>query len=157
MSLPIWQQPETIARSLVLVNSFRQTLGRELIPLVNSPEILAKNLFFAPFVLVSHNTQKDPILNYGNEMALKLWEMSWENFVRTPSRLTAEKENRATRKMMLERVAKYGYIDNCRGVRISSKGTRFLIEKAFVWNLYNESGIYCGQAATFSKWTVLKA
>ena len=30
------------------------------------------------------------MLNYGNRAALTLWEMSWEELTRTPSRLTAE-------------------------------------------------------------------
>ncbi|WP_036479465.1 MEKHLA domain-containing protein [Myxosarcina sp. GI1] len=157
MSLPIWQQPATIVRSQILVNSFRRTVGKELISATNNPEILAKNLFFAPFVLVSHGTQKDPVLNYGNKLALKLWEMPWETFTQTPSRLTAERENRETRKMMLERVTQQGYIDDYKGIRISSKGTRFLIKKAIVWNLQDKTGELCGQAATFSKWSVLEA
>lgn len=157
MSLPIWQQPEVITQSQILFDSFERVTGRKLISSVDSPETLAKTLFFASFALVSHDVRSDPVLNYGNEAALKLWEMPWEGFVRTQSRLTAEIENRETRKMMLEQVAKHGYIDNYRGVRISSRGRRFLIEKAIVWNLHNETGNYCGQAATFSNWIFLKS
>lgn len=157
MSLPIWEQPEIIIQSQILVNSYERVTGEKLISSVDSPETLAKTLFFAPFALVSHDVRQDPVLNYGNEVALKLWEMPWENFIQTPSRLTAEIENRETRNMMLEQVAKHGYIDNYRGVRISSKGNKFLIEKAIVWNLHNETGDYCGQAATFSNWIFLKS
>ncbi|MGV2826771.1 MEKHLA domain-containing protein [Myxosarcina sp. GI1(2024)] len=156
MSLPIWHQPEIITRSQILVNSFEKAIGRKLISSVDSPETLSKTLFFAPFALVSHDDSSDPILTYGNQVALELWEMSWEKFIQTPSRLTAEMENRETRKMMLDRVVRQGYIDNYRGVRISSSGNRFLIERAIVWNLNNERGDYCGQAATFSNWSFLK-
>jgi len=32
-------------------------------------------MFEAPFVLISHGTEDDPILNYGNRVALWLWQM----------------------------------------------------------------------------------
>ena len=55
-----------------------------------------------PFVVASHGLQDDPILNYGNQVALDLWEMNWEQFTQTPSRLTAEPVNREERARMLE-------------------------------------------------------
>ncbi len=53
---------------------------------------------------------------------------------------------------MLEQAAKQGYINNYQGIRISSTGQRFSIEKAIIWNLTDESGQRCGQAATFADW-----
>jgi len=44
-------------------------------------------MFLAPYVVVSHGTQDDPILNYGNRVALNLWDLPFENFTKTPSRL----------------------------------------------------------------------
>ncbi len=78
--------------------------------------------------------------------------MNWEELIATPSRLTAEPVNRETRAVMLEQAAKQGYISNCQGIRISSTGKRFLIEQAIIWNLTDEFGQKCGQAATFSDW-----
>ena len=152
--LPIWQQPEVIRWSQILAESYKQLLGRELIDVAGT-EQLAQALFHAPFVLVSHGIQADPILNYGNQTALKLWSMSWSEFIKTPSRLTAEPVNRATRIAMLEQAATQGYIDNYQGIRISRTGKRFLIERATIWNLSDESGQKCGQAAIFSDWTWL--
>ena len=63
--------------------------------------------------------------------------------------------NREKRKIILQQVAQQGYLDNYSGVRISSAGTRFLIEKTIIWNLVNSSGNKCGQAATFAHWTML--
>ena len=60
----------------------------------------SERLFFAPFVVVSHDSQSDPHLNYGNHRALALWEMDWEELRNTPSRLTAEPMNRAERARM---------------------------------------------------------
>ena len=155
LSSCLWQQPEVIRWSQILAKSYRQLLGKELVSPSNTPEELAKALFHAPFVVVSHGTQADPILNYGNQTALQLWSLSWEELTKTPSRLTAEPVNRETRAVMLEQAAKQGYIDNYQGIRISSTGKRFLIEQAVIWNLYDDSVAPCGQAATFAYWTWL--
>lgn len=148
----IWQYETVIAHSAVLARSFRRFTGRELLPGLFNPEGLARNLFQSPFVLVSHGTETDPILNYGNAAALALWEMPWEEFTSTPSRLTAEAPNRAERARLLAAVAADGFIDDYSGVRISKTGRRFRIAQATVWNLVTESGDPCGQAATFQKW-----
>ena len=153
-SLCLWQQPEVIRWSQILAQSYRQLLGKELSP-SNTPEELAKALFHAPFVIVSHGTQADPIFNYGNQTALQLWSLSWEELTKTPSRLSAEPVNREDRAVMLEQAAKQGYIDNYRGVRISSTGRRFSIQQAVIWNLKDECDRPCGQAATFARWTWL--
>ena len=147
----LWQQPEVIRWSQILIQSYRQLIGKELVSPASTKE-LAEALFQAPFVVVSHGTQADPILNYGNQTALQLWSLSWEELTKTPSRLTAEL-NREDRAVMLEQAAKQGYIDNYRGIRISSTGKRFSIEQAVIWNLSDELGRKCGQAATFANWT----
>ena len=82
----LWQQPEVIRWSQILAQNYQQLLGKELFP-SNTPEELAKALFHAPFVIVSHGTQTDPIFNYGNQTALQLWSLSWEELIKTPSRL----------------------------------------------------------------------
>lgn len=153
--MSIWKQPEIIRWSQILANSFQRLLDRQLIDNCTTPEQLAAALFHAPFVVVSHGIQADPILNYGNQAALQLWDTNWDKFTQTPSRLTAETVNRAIRAKMLEQAAQQGYIDNYCGVRISSTGRRFLIETAIIWNLTDESEKSCGQAATFSEWHFL--
>ena len=35
-------------------------------------------MFRVPFTVASHGMEPDPVLNYGNQVALDLWEMSWE-------------------------------------------------------------------------------
>ncbi len=153
--IPIWQQPKIICWSQILAESYQQLLGQNLIAPVETPEQLAKDLFYAPFALVSHGTQADPIFNYGNQTALQLWSLSWDEFTKTPSALSAEPVARDERAAMLKQAAEQGYIDNYQGVRISSKGKRFLIEQGTIWNLTDESGQKCGQAATFANWTWL--
>jgi hypothetical protein len=151
-NLLVWQKPEIIRWSQILANSYKQLLGKELIKSANTPEELAAALFSASFVVVSHDTQADPIFNYGNQTALQLWSISWDEFTQTPSRLSAEPVNRVTRAAMLEQAATQGYIDNYQGIRISRTGQRFLIKQAIIWNLTDALGQKCGQAATFSDW-----
>jgi hypothetical protein len=157
-SIPIWQQPEIIRWTQIVANSYQQLLGRNLIDTLNfieaieTPEQLSQNLFQAPFVLVSHGTQANPILNYGNQTALQLWSLSWDEFTQTPSAATAEPIAREERAKMLQQTSEQGYIENYQGARISNKGKRFLIKQAILWNLTDESGQKCGQAATFSSW-----
>lgn len=151
-SLPIWQQPEIIRWSQIMAESYQRLLGKNLIDSVDSPEELAKALFHAPFVLVSHGTQADPIFNYGNQTALQLWSLSWSEFIKTPSTSSAEPVNRAERGAMLKQAEEQGYIENYQGSRISRTGKRFLIKQVTIWNLTNESGHKCGQAATYPVW-----
>lgn len=135
-----------------LLRSFKHWTGRDLLPPADSAGRLAEQLFHAPIVVVSHGTEDDPILNYGNQTALALWEAPWEIFTRTHSRLTAEPISREERARLLEEVTRKGFIDNYKGIRISRTGRRFLIEQALVWNLIDTKNRYCGQAATFSRW-----
>ena len=139
----------------LLLDSFARLLGRELISRQGSAEAQAERLFQAPFVVVSHGTEADPILNYGNAAALALWEMDLATLTRTPSRLTAEPVHRDERARLLERTRRDGYVDDYAGIRISSTGRRFRIEQAIVWNLVDAAGIHRGQAATFDRWTPL--
>ncbi len=138
-----------------LARNFKQWTGRDLLPGNFSPRDLAAKIFDAPFVLVSHGTQSDPILNYGNRVALGLWEMSWEEFTRTPSRLTAETTKREERAKLMEVVTRQGYFENYSGIRVSKTGRRFEISGATIWNLVSETGQFAGQAATFSHWKFL--
>jgi MEKHLA domain len=150
--IPVWQQPEIIRWMQIVADSYRQLLGRNLIDSVDTPEQLSKALFYAPFVLVSHGIQADPIFNYGNQTALQLWSLSWDEFLKTPSATSAEPIAREERAMMLQQAKEHGYIENYQGVRISSQGKRFSIKQVTLWNLTDESGQKCGQAATYPSW-----
>jgi hypothetical protein len=138
---------------LLLLDSFARLLGRELIARDGSTAEQAERLFQAPFVVVSHGTEADPVLNYGNAAALALWEMSWDELTRTPSRLTAEPVHRDERARLLARTREHGFVDDYSGIRISKTGRRFRIEQAIVWNLTDDNRGHRGQAATFDRWT----
>ena len=153
--VPDLQSELIVSHTACLARSFKKWTGRDLLEGNFSTKELAQKIFDAPFVVVSHGIQADPILNYGNRTALALWEISWEDFTRTPSRLTAEAPNREERARLLEAVMTKGFSDDYSGVRISKNGRRFQISRAIVWNLITESGKRCGQAATFSEWKFL--
>src|SRR5262245_26062682 len=152
---PTYLRPPIIAHTQVLLDSFRSRVGRDLIDRSGDPADESLRLFEAPFVVVSHGTQADPILNYGNRVALELWETDFASLTAMPSRLTAEAPEREERARLLERTARDGYVDDYRGVRISTSGRRFLIEQAIVWNLVDATGRAVGQAATFARWKIL--
>jgi hypothetical protein len=155
MTAQIWANSAIMEWSQLLLNSFRHWTGRELLERVGDRAYQAHALFLSPIVVISHGMEEDPLLNYGNQVALELWEMSWEDLTRTPSRLTAEPTNRAEREWMLEQAKNHGYIDTYRGVRISATGRRFLVENALIWNVADAEGLRIGQAATFSTWMFL--
>ncbi|VUX47258.1 MEKHLA domain-containing protein [Candidatus Defluviicoccus seviourii] len=139
----------------LLAASYLRVTGQPLI----DPEVSAADagrwLFEAPFAILSHGTDADPLFTYGNRCALRVFELTWPELIALPSRLSAEPINQAERARLLARVRDHGFIDDYAGVRISRTGRRFLIRDAIVWNLKSESGDYCGQAARFEHWEPL--
>ena len=152
-SYEVWQEPEVVRWTQLLLDSYQHWTGRELLERAGSPENQAHALFAAPFVVVSHGTEPDPILNYGNRVAMQLFELDWTKLTRMPSRLTAEPVNQAERERMLGHAAAHGYIDDYKGVRISATGRRFVVEQALVWNVVDQTQKLHGQAATFARWS----
>lgn len=139
----------------LLIHSYTQWTGKKLIN--DTPDTpLLDQLNKAKCIILSHGTEDDPILNYGNKRAMQLWEMTEEQFISTPSRLTAEPLERSERARFMSEVTTNGYVADYTGVRISSSGRRFYIKQATVWNLIDESGKYCGQAATFSDYEYIE-
>jgi len=151
------QSPVDVTHVQRLLDSFRRYLGYDLIPRDGTPEEQAQRLYEWPAVVVSHGCEEDPIINYGNQTALRLWEVDAATLRTMPSRKTAEPVHRDERARLLERTARQGYVDDYQGIRISSTGRRFRIEQAIVWNIVDETGRYVGQAATFDRWTPLDA
>lgn len=142
-----WQQPTIVQHTQRLIKSYHHWVGKSLMKTLD-----AQALFEAPFVVVSHGTQSDPIFNYANQQALTLWEMDWVTFTQTPSRKSAEPISQEERSRLLAEAKANGYISDYRGVRISSQGKRFWIENVILWTVLDESHQPCGQAATFSTW-----
>lgn len=150
-----WCKPPIIQQSQLILNSYLFWFGKNLCDRNGDPESEARVLFESPFPVLSHDSQTDPILNYGNRAALELWEIDWLALIQTPSRKTAESTNQTARSKLLEEVALKGYTTKGSGVRISQTGKRFYIPQVVLWNLIDESGIYQGQAASFQEYRYL--
>lgn len=150
--IPPFEQPEIIAYSALLNQSFAHWIGR---PLLKSGAI-ARALYEAPFALVSHGTQAEPIFRYANLVAQELWGQGWDAFIEMPSRLTAEPMVAAERQRLLDEASRRGYIENYRGVRVTRGGRRFLIEETILWNVTDADCVMHGQAAAIGKWQWLQ-
>ena len=140
-----------------MARSFRHCAGEPLLAQGDHlpPEELARALYNAPFVLVSHNALPDPVFRYANRAAQALWEYDWDMFTRLPSRLSAEASARGERAGLLEQALKQGIIRNYSGIRVSRTGKRFEISNTLLWNVSDENGLRIGQAAMFGDWTMV--
>lgn len=152
---PPWLTEPSLTWLGWLLDSHRQLLGEELLPRYADPLTQAEIVFSAPQVVVSHRLSDDPILCYGNQQALDLWEMSWEQLTSIPSRLTAEADAREERARMLTAAREQGFFRPYEGIRISARGRRFRIEEAVIWSVRDHQGQPVGQAASFERWTRL--
>lgn len=155
MSEPCAESAFLADHIILLSDSLLRWTGCGLIDPGLSPELAARQLYYAPFALLSHGTESDPIINYANHTAQQLFELEWSEFTKLPSRLSAETMVQQERDALLKRVSENGYIDDYSGVRIAKGGQRFLIDHATVWNLDDREGAYAGQAAMFAIWRLL--
>ena len=135
----------------LLDSSLRKCSGTAILPAPDaSPAQCSTVASSDDLVVVSHDGAEDPVFNYASKAALDLWEMDWETFTSTPSRFSAEPDEREARAELLRRVTEDGYVDDYRGVRISSSGRRFEVRDAYVWNVY-DGDTRVGQAALFRR------
>ncbi len=72
-----------------------------------------------------------------------------------PSRYSAPFVDQKERIKLLNQVTAKGFLSNGQGVRVSSSGKRYFVSDFTVWNLLDDNNNYCGQAATFSQWTLI--
>lgn len=150
------QEHETLARhTRLLCDSYRHWTGMRLIAHDPDTPEGVEELLDAPFAVASHNTQDDPVFNYANNAALKLFGMEREEILGLPSRFSAEPVAQEERANLLQRVTTEGYVDDYSGIRIAKGGLRFIIRNAVVWNVIDERGDYKGQAALIRDWTPL--
>jgi hypothetical protein len=152
-----WETEAIIHHSQRLLQSFHHYLGRPLLPdlRAGSPRLQAQQLFEAPCIVVSHGIEDEPIFNYGNALALALWELSWTELIRFPSRQTAQGADQPERAKMLAQAKAQGYFEGYVGDRTTASGQRFRMEDGLIWTVVDETGAYCGQAATFSQYHFL--
>lgn len=151
MSCP-FEDKRIIDYSVLLSSSFARFTGK---PLLATGEKLAQELYEAPFALVSHGMQQDPIFCYANKTALALWKMTWDEFTAMPSRLSAEPMLQEERDRLLKEARQKGCIDTYEGVRVAKDGQRFMIRNTILWNVIDWHDIQHGQACIIHKWEFL--
>jgi hypothetical protein len=138
-----------------LLQSHQRAFGRPLISAAQpgrSRRLLCQELFACGFPVLAHGTEDDPKLTYANAASLQLWETNWNNLIDMPSRLTAPTTEQAERSSALGQAQRLHAVQNCRGIRISRQGRRFMINNARIWTLWDAEERACGQAACFSDW-----
>jgi hypothetical protein len=160
----IWMGREKVSGSVMnlstdpdffelLTGSYARLLGAPLVPLEydeGNPMLWLYEQ--APFCVLAHNTDPDPIFIYGNRAAQKCFEFTWEELTSLRSRLSAEEPNREERQRLLELVQRQGFATGYRGLRIAKSGRRFWIENVTVWQLLDRAGALHGQAAVYRQW-----
>lgn len=139
-------------QSDALLNSYFSLFGQDLISRTHNSLQDVERLFFAPFAVISHGVESDPLLNFANKYALDLWGFDPFQLISTPSRLTAEPKAHEEREKILRETKLKGFLKNYEGIRISAAGKRFIISNVTIWNISDASGELLGQAATFSNW-----
>lgn len=133
----------------LLTGSYARLVGAPLVPPGKDASWLYRE---APFVVLAHGTDPDPLFIYANKCAQACFEWAWDEFLALPSRLSAEPIDRAERQRLLDQVARTGFLSGYRGIRVAKSGRRFLIEDGVVWELIDRAGTRHGQAATFRSW-----
>jgi hypothetical protein len=139
---------EFLLRHVALLRaSYLHWTGKHLLDAALDAAAAVAALHVAPYALVSHGTEADPVFNYGNRRALELFEMEWDSFTRLPSRHSAETGTREQRGAALGEVSRRGFVQGYSGIRIASSGRRFRISDTTIWNLVAADGQIHGQAA----------
>jgi hypothetical protein len=133
----------------LLTRSYARIVGERLVPDGHGRVWLYND---APFVVVAHNTDPDPVFIYANKAAQACFEYPWDEFTRLPSRLSAPAPDRAERQQLLDAVARNGFMAGYHGLRVAKSGRHFWIDDGLVWQLIDDTGMARGQAATFSRW-----
>lgn len=136
----------------LLRHSYERLTGKRFGPGDRQGMEFAEAIYHAPYVVVSHGVEADPVFNYANLAAQRLFEYPWEKFCQLPSRLSAEPLNQSERQHFLDCVTRQGFMSGYQGIRIAKTGRRFWIKEVTVWNLTDDAGIYRGQAAIYSDW-----
>ena len=150
-----WITTDKQGLASVLLESHQRAFSRPLIASAHpghSKRLICQNLFACGFPVLAHGTEQDPELSYANAAALQLWETNWDELIGMPSRLTAPNSERAERSNALGHAKRLDAIQSYRGIRISRKGRRFMINKARIWTLWDAEEQLYGQAACFSDW-----
>ena len=150
-----WLTNQSLRLVHLLLVSYENTFGEPLLPTQQSFKSKldkGKACYSMNQPIMAHDNTPDPCLIYANSLALDIWVLCWEEMIGMPSKLTAPKEEQAQRQHALHQATKKHAIQNYQGIRINSKGERFIIRNASIWTIWDEKNKIYGQAATFDSW-----
>ena len=77
--------------------------------------------------------------------------MSLEEVIGKPTTMTAPESEQKERNRLLNQVNSHGFIDNYKGIRVTSDGELFQIEDATIWNVIDKKSHKIGQAVIIYK------
>ncbi|MGM3423710.1 MEKHLA domain-containing protein [Pseudomonas benzopyrenica] len=103
----------------------------------------------APYALLAHGIEQDPLFCYANHQALCCFGYPRAEFLGMPSRFSASPKDRDERQRLMEAVGRQGYASGYEGWRVDRDGEAFQIHAGVVWNLLDVDGQRLGQAALF--------
>ena len=120
----------------------------KLLPLEKNKDLLSS---FDECVLpiASHDT--NGFFNYLNKAALSLFKVTKDQVIGRSTTMTAPKSEQKQRNELLNQVNSHGFIDNYKGIRVTSDGELFQIEDATIWNVVDKNSHKMGQAVIIYK------
>lgn len=135
----------------LLEASYRHWLGQPLPRPPGLPQAEALTWLHerAPYALLAHGNESDPLFCYANEQALRCFGYPRAEFIGMPSRYSASLQDRAERQRLMNAVGRQGYASGYEGWRVDKAGEAFQIHAGVVWNLLDATGQRLGQAALF--------
>src|SRR6476659_4618299 len=95
--MEIWMNPDTVKHCKLIEKNYKFWTGKELFEGRLNELELSEKMYNAPFVILSHGIQADPIYNYVNLKAQQLWEYTWDEMIKLPSRRSAGTNETAQR------------------------------------------------------------
>ena len=103
----------------------------------------------APFGLLVHDTQEDPVFIYANQRAQELFGYTQQEFLEIPSRKSAPSMEQQGRNQLLAEVAEIGIAQGYTGTRVDKQGNLFEITNVSVWKVLDAKQQVVAEAAMF--------
>ena len=140
----------------LLLNSYYSIFRQPLIPCQKSRLADARSMYEFQYPVLSHTYEREPKINYANLRAQEMFEADWDTLIGMSSSQSTENQTAlAQRRRALAEVMRTGCIRHYQGERVTLKGKHFQIEDAALWNLFDQHGYCCGQAAVIFRYRIL--
>lgn len=101
------------------------------------------------YALVSHGPEDEPCYNYGNSAFLSLLDCTWDELCHLPTRRLSDSGDDLVGRDLMEKGV--GYAESETSIWVTHDGEPFTVHDMLIWNCYDETGKYYGQAALFDR------